>query len=412
MLRILVLISVVGIAISSPKEKVLQKRSYDPSMRGFWPMNADHTIMDQIYYTYGFEYGVTVDNTQHGNICSGYRFYGNNGSYIYFHSDGQITIQYSFTLLVYAYPTGVAGPIIYGSGSADLWQTAANQALLRIRSQRDMSAYYPNLTTNGLVQNEWNFIGATYDYNSGEEKLYLNGAVVNSTNIGSIEFARVGNIVVGAVTDDARYYKGLVTCMQLYDRALSPDEIIEAEKLCTKCPAVVRGDPHLTTFDGRAYSFQGTCWYTLVKDCLNTNPEFEIRANFAPRDDVDVLKTRTVAINVTVGEESIIVDTHNTVSGNSNDLKFWERHIDVSFNDNTVMISFTVKDTTFTLRWKGRKHIFTADVSGTAYHGKVCGLLGNADGDSHNDFMMSDGKVSKDVNEFGESWKVADMRCE
>ncbi|XP_006818513.1 uncharacterized protein LOC102806167 [Saccoglossus kowalevskii] len=414
MLHLLVILSVTSFTLAASQTKVLQTRSYDPSMVAFWPLNADHGTVDQIGSNDGLPTGVTVDNTKHGDICSAYSFAGNKNSFIEFPNDGGFDTHYSITLLVYVYPTGAAGPIFNfkrdGWGS-HLWQTGANQEFVRM-TRRSTLSFTEDLRADVLVQNEWNFLGATYDYNSGEEKLYLKGVVVNSRNIGSMEISTNYEARMGVHDTDTRYYKGLITCMQVYNRALSPDEIIEAEKLCTKCPAVVSGDPHLTTFDGRAYSFQGTCWYTLVKDCLNTNPEFEIRANFAPRDDVDVLKTRTVAINVTVGDESIIVDRSNKISGNTNDLKSWQRNIDVSFNNNTVMISFTVMDTTFTLHWKGRKHIFTADVSDIAYHGKVCGLLGNADGDPHNDFMMPDGKVSKDVNEFGVTWKVADTRCE
>ncbi|XP_077870395.1 mannose-binding protein A-like [Saccoglossus kowalevskii] len=46
----------------------------------------------------------------------------------------------------------------------------------------------------------------------------------------------------------------------------------------------LRGDPHLRTFDGRAYTFQGTCWYTLFKDCTEKS-RFEVTTKFEPRED-------------------------------------------------------------------------------------------------------------------------------
>jgi hypothetical protein len=68
----------------------------------------------------------------------------------------------------------------------------------------------------------------------------------------------------------------------------------------------------LKTFDGHAYSFQGLCWYTLVNDCSGPEPEFHITAKFAPREDST--KTRTVAINVTVDDEYVLVDGYDVVT--------------------------------------------------------------------------------------------------
>ncbi|XP_006821175.1 CUB domain-containing protein 2-like [Saccoglossus kowalevskii] len=56
------------------------------------------------------------------------------------------------------------------------------------------------------------------------------------------------------------------------------------------------GDPHMITFDGRRYSFQGQCWYTFFKDC-SAHPDFEVITKFAPRDDIKD-KTRTVSFKV------------------------------------------------------------------------------------------------------------------
>ena len=38
---------------------------------------------------------------------------------------------------------------------------------------------------------------------------------------------------------------------------------------------------------------------------------------------------------------------------------------------------------------------------------KVCGLCGSYDGDKTNDFIMRDGDLSTDANEFGNEWKVS-----
>ncbi|XP_006816614.2 BMP-binding endothelial regulator protein-like [Saccoglossus kowalevskii] len=77
-----------------------------------------------------------------------------------------------------------------------------------------------------------------------------------------------------------------------------------------------------------------------------------------------------------------------------------------------VKLKFMLSGTEFMLEWTLKKRIFTAKLSGSSYRGKLCGLLGNADGNSLNDFQKPDGIVVHDVVEFGESWKNHDMKCD
>jgi hypothetical protein len=170
----------------------------------------------------------------------------------------------------------------------------------------------------------------------------------------------------------------------------------------------VRRDPHLKTFDGHAYSFQGLCWYTLIKDCSGSEPAFEIISKFAPREDGT--KTRTVAINVTVGDEYVTADGFDIIRGNQTKLR---PNIQVHDGDGrTVLLSFIRKRTTFSVAWSPSTHIFSADVSGSDYIGTLCGLLGNADGNGLNDFRKPDGVLVHDADEFGESWKVKGIECD
>ncbi|XP_006825107.1 vitellogenin-like [Saccoglossus kowalevskii] len=76
-----------------------------------------------------------------------------------------------------------------------------------------------------------------------------------------------------------------------------------------------------------------------------------------------------------------------------------------------ALLTFKLKDTTFKIFWTGRKHDFNIEFTGDYYRGKMCGLLGNADGDAKNDFQRPDGVIVKDAIEFGESWKVPGKQC-
>ena len=58
----------------------------------------------------------------------------------------------------------------------------------------------------------------------------------------------------------------------------------------------------------------------------------------------------------------------------------------------------------FEITWDGLKSIESQ--LHDSQHGKLCGLLGDADGDISNDLSMPDGKVTDDLVEFGDSWQV------
>nr|XP_006823116.1 PREDICTED: IgGFc-binding protein-like [Saccoglossus kowalevskii] len=58
------------------------------------------------------------------------------------------------------------------------------------------------------------------------------------------------------------------------------------------------------------------------------------------------------------------------------------------------------------LNWDRNLHGITIEFEDDELYGKVCGLLGDADGDPNNDFVMSDGTRTLDSNEFGNSWMV------
>ncbi len=52
---------------------------------------------------------------------------------------------------------------------------------------------------------------------------------------------------------------------------------------------VVWGDPHYITFDGLMYDFQGSCEYTLLRDCWNTSspPSFHLSVKNSKRKPSD-----------------------------------------------------------------------------------------------------------------------------
>ena len=78
----------------------------------------------------------------------------------------------------------------------------------------------------------WKFVGASYDRCSGEAKLWVNGAVVQTLNIGAgLELATQESIRMGVKTGDSRYFKGRIAQMRIYNRALSQEQIQAIQKV-------------------------------------------------------------------------------------------------------------------------------------------------------------------------------------
>ena len=111
----------------------------------------------------------------------------------------------SITLLMHVFPVGNRGPILSfhedGLG-VQIWQEALEdgKGILTARFVwRDFSQP-PALTKAVLTMNAWNFIGASYDHDSGIARLWHNGNAVEAKFIGSkMELATQFSIRIGAI---------------------------------------------------------------------------------------------------------------------------------------------------------------------------------------------------------------------
>lgn len=72
----------------------------------------------------------------------------------------------------------------------------------------------------------WKFVGASYDGGSGEAKLWVNGDVAVTKNIGAgLDLATHGSIRMGGVGSDGTHFKGRMAHMQVYNKALSQEQV-------------------------------------------------------------------------------------------------------------------------------------------------------------------------------------------
>ncbi|XP_070580318.1 BMP-binding endothelial regulator protein-like [Ptychodera flava] len=166
------------------------------------------------------------------------------------------------------------------------------------------------------------------------------------------------------------------------------------------------GDPHVNTFDDKRYTFQGDCSYVIAQDCGDKEPIFKVivaneDGHFKGRPVTRVGKVILEAMgwkiellkdkNVKVNGESLSHPIHHTVPP----------AITIEETNDAVTVSL---ESQLTVRWDGVKKVIV-DVA-NAWKGNVCGLLGTADGNPHDEMVMPNGEKAADVDEFVASWKV------
>lgn len=182
--------------------------------------------------------GVRVGPGPDGWPNTATEFFGSKNSYIEFPNRGKLDTRISITVLAWVLHLGQSGPIFnYNRGprwGVHLWMTRPRQFFARF-VKRDGRFTTPLVTHGGNVRfKAWNYLGATYDGNTGMATLWVNNRPVVRTNIGRLRLATNRPVRMGAKVGDRRYFRGRVSCVQVYSVALNRKQIIDASKRCFK----------------------------------------------------------------------------------------------------------------------------------------------------------------------------------
>ena len=171
------------------------------------------------------------DGTQGGSI----HLRGTANSFIEIpnQAGSDLDTRTSITLLIHVFPVGNRGSILSfhedGIG-VQIWQEGLEdgKGILTARFVwRDFSQP-PALTKAVLTINAWNFIGASYDHDSGIARLWHNGNAVDAKFIGSkMELATHFSIRIGAITSagPGHCFQGRVRELHIFCESLGKEMV-------------------------------------------------------------------------------------------------------------------------------------------------------------------------------------------
>ncbi|KAM4845226.1 mucin-2 [Thomomys bottae] len=177
---------------------------------------------------------------------------------------------------------------------------------------------------------------------------------------------------------------------------------------CTQYPChgtcSIYGSGHYMTFDGKHYDFNGDCSYVAVQDYCGQNSSsaaagsFSIITENVPCGTTGVTCSKAIKIFIG-GTELKLEDRHRVV-------KHLEEGRHVPFITREVGQYLVVEASSgIIVIWDKKTTVFIK--LAPSYKGTVCGLCGNFDYRSDNDFTTRDHMVVTNELEFGNSWKEA-----
>ncbi|KAL9970534.1 hypothetical protein ACROYT_G022927 [Oculina patagonica] len=193
-----------------------------------YPFNSAYTTKDMMgIQPDGIPSNVQLVEGPYGNPEGSYQFLGTNESFIELPNNGGLDIKYSMTLLMWIYPEGQQGPLFNyrpsGGWEFHVWIVGA--AFFCRLNKRDGSNV-DSLSSHSLTNGQWYYVGVSYDYNTGINRMWVNGTEVAQRNIGVFTLGTDDPVRIGARADDNRHFRGRVARVQVYNTSLNLEQVL------------------------------------------------------------------------------------------------------------------------------------------------------------------------------------------
>ncbi|XP_072311915.1 IgGFc-binding protein-like [Eucyclogobius newberryi] len=174
----------------------------------------------------------------------------------------------------------------------------------------------------------------------------------------------------------------------------------------------ISGDPHYTTFDGKRHHFQGACTYVLSEQCGSDLPHYRVEGSNEHRGSKAawtrlgmVVKLRFAFTHLTVSSRirfSYVIGLLLQVDGVFTTTPFFLANGDVHVYTSGPSV---VVSTAFGLVVSYDANHYVKIKVPYSYQGATCGLCGNFNNDSNDDFQTPEGQIVS-AFDFGNSWQV------
>lgn len=112
------------------------------------------------------------------------------------------------------------------------WMVSPTTLFIRFTKRRGRRS--SRALTSRVQRSRWQFVGATYNGHTGRAKLFVNYRFTASAYVGRFRLATNYPVRMGARIGDGRYFRGRISCMQVFDKALSSRQILGRKKRCFK----------------------------------------------------------------------------------------------------------------------------------------------------------------------------------
>lgn len=123
--------------------------------------------------------------------------------------------------------SGLGAPIIeWNAGATNLVRFWAGSTLLAGFVDAQGMAHTLRSAPGCLDTNHWQHVAFSYDLASGDAAIYVNGEVAGTTNFGTVPPQTAGAVNLGGSAATTNFFSGLLDEVSLYNRALSPAEIL------------------------------------------------------------------------------------------------------------------------------------------------------------------------------------------
>lgn len=205
-----------------------------PDPAAFFPLNSAYGTREfQDRTPEGLQGAVFLAPGPNGVDDGSYEFSGTSNSYIEFPNSAgaALDLRYSITFLCWVYYNGQDGPLfVYDTRQQYLYgltMYAFGGAFVVVFEERNYQSQHA-LYSGGSLAGGWKFVGVSYDNISGEAKLWNDGVMETTDNIGpGFEQGTYHTVRMGVRNYDGRYFRGRISQVRIYNVALTQEEILE-----------------------------------------------------------------------------------------------------------------------------------------------------------------------------------------